>query len=178
VEKNMSVKFSATQAIMLPASGAAAASTPFVLPSTAWDVGKYMGIEMPTYVPPSSSPLTLGCDPNSGFHLSRYRISFLGAKELRPANQPGLYNGIQFALDGRSRSLALISNGVSVPFVSSDWEDLDMMFQIVSTQTQVTTPRMLDVTTLYIDTRNLQSVYYGSQVRVLFELEGECVLNF
>lgn len=180
VTQMSSIRFMATQDFILPGSPGSSA-TVVTLPAASWDGGVFMGMEMPlTQAPVNYNPPT-GCADESQVHISKYRISFLGAKDLRPANTgiiPSI-NSLVFSL-GR-----FVEKGVGIgvfqlllPFTSTEWESADMFLMVDSvTQTPYRTPKLVD-SQLTIDTRNLQSVYYGSHVRVLLEIQAECILNF
>lgn len=137
----------------------------------------YFGTKTPKIGDPSDNENTVwGCDPQSAVTLNRVRSYVLGAKGLR--------HGIPAS--GTIQNYALITfNRVIQGFTGSyygvplslneEWQDVDIVFNGLSGPGAMQ-PALSQILATF-DTRNLDSSYYGTGVKLGIELDCSCVLK-
>ena len=165
MERKMStIKFFATGSAVLPASPGSVNS---VLTVT-WDAIN-MGVESPFFLLPSATPLAYGRSPDTGILISRYRFRFLGAPGLRVGrpSTPHPLSYVSVTISGHPSSIIFPWTG------SDDWEPFEIYVPAGSAQPSPVVGAV-DITA---DTRLMDSVYYGTVINMIFELEASCVVN-
>ena len=177
VNKMSSLRFFASYPFALPSSPGVS-NTEISMAPNLFDGGPYMGISLPIYQDPGDINPTFGCSPESNLRLKAYRISFLGASGLRPSplDPNGNPNGLNVIIGGR---FAEQGNRIFLPFTfTGEWQSVDKVF-IVDPSIPVNIEKVPQMffSSIHIDTRNLQTIYYGSQIRVLIEMDVECVAD-
>lgn len=159
----------------LPASPGASGTHYDLVP---YDNKEFFGISTPFYKGAAVINPPNGCLDDSQITLLEYRYTFLGALGLRPANaSPALANGVYVKLNRKIAGFDGVgSDRVFLPFISNNWETINVNLELVDGLSPNRVPEYMD-SDIYIDTRNLQSIYYGTNVSLLLEIKGTCPLT-
>jgi hypothetical protein len=175
--KMSSLRFFASYPFTLPSSPGVA-NTEISMAPNLFDGGPFMGMSIPIYQGPNDVNPTFGCSNESNLRLKAYRISFLGAAGLRPSpiDPESNPNGFNIITAGR---YAEQGNQIFIPFTSSgDWQTLDKTYIVKADEPlNIQKVPQMFFSVVHVDTRNLQDIYYGSEIRVLIELDVECVAD-
>ncbi len=172
------VRFYNRYSFSLPASPGDAATLLTLAPSAG---GDFMGVEMPISLPPLATDGTSGCSANSSVLVTRYRYSFLGAKGLRPAVGHDSYIGFFIGRTTQpSQSPGHPGQGYfSLPYTDSEnWVDCNIFADVKSGNPPPQSRILVSSHDRFlVDTRNLQSLYYGQVAELLIEIDAQCVLQ-
>jgi hypothetical protein len=173
---NPFIRFWNSASLVLPATPGTELQN-YTIQPTDWGWGggnsPFMGIRFPWLESPFQANPDVGLDPESNFNITRYRYIFLGAQGLRPANSNPYVNGLQIQFGREVQN----QGGLLFPFVQAgEWEEIDIKWNaIAGLSSQFLTPNIMP-SQIIIDTTNLQDIYYGRTIALLFELEGRGAL--
>lgn len=159
------------QSFSLPASPGAA-NTPIPVPTPS-----FFGVLYPWDMAMGSTNPVYGCDVNSNVQLLGYGYSFLGAKDLRPSPSVDLVQNFISVFDQRASTINGANGRLVLPFIDTEWHELNIMRYRTAT-TAYLTPHWAQssaIEQMAIDTRNLQSIYYGSIATLVLRIEVECI---
>lgn len=155
----------------MPAAPGDAATTLAMTPA-----GLYFGIMQPVTAGPSNVLPISGCSKESNVQILRYRYSFIGPKGLRPAVLNSISGLFISFLRAPQWSPGVVGDQY-LPFIQSEeWIDLDQLVSVVPGQDPLMSPTF-NPSRVDVDTRNLQSLYYGSEAILRLEVECNCAID-
>lgn len=175
MSSNSFIRFWNEVNLVLPADPGQEIQTYTIQPAD-WGNGgnaSFMGIRFPWLENPTETNPTVGVHPESNFLIKRYRFNFLGCQGLRPASSDSYSNGLQMQMGRQVQN----QGGLLFPFVQAgDWDDVDLNWIVIPGLSQnFLSPQFL-ASAISIDTTNLQDIYYGRNIKLLFEIEGKATL--
>lgn len=147
-------------------------NTNFTIQPTDWGNSgnsEYMGIRFPWISEATQTNPDIGIGPESSFQITRYRFVVIGAQGLRAGVYNPYINGLQMQM-GREVQR---QGGLLFPMVQvGEWEDVDILWKASeATARDYFVPQHL-ASQISFDTTNLQDIYYGRPIKLLFEIEG------
>lgn len=162
--------------LAIPASPGAASSVFSVQAGTLIPEGIYWGMNYPRQAAPGGTAPVIGCSEESNINVLRYRYTFIGSQAMRPGVNIAS-NGIAINMGRKSKwYTGGGSNSLFLPFVGDQWEEINENLVLVTGVTPEMLPTTLSqLSQIILDTRNLQSVYYGTTIKMLLEVDFECV---
>lgn len=176
-EANMStIRFFWFSEDVLPAAPGAIDSPWLGVVPLAW-----AGIVNPMYFEPehSTATPTVGCSTEGNVVIKRYRYYFQGVQGILPGLKtggPGIHLLSHFDVGfgrGEYGTGVLLARSFSLgqPY---EWNEVNEVLEIQPLTTPLIRPKF-SASDITLDTRNLAAVYYGVNVRFVFEVDVECV---
>ncbi len=171
VDKMAEVIFFNDYTFNLPATPGDSNTIPVFDSAPAW-----YGFLSPHYRAPSLTNPDLGCSDDSNIQLVSYRYTFIGALGLRPGVTAS-NNGFRISMN-RKDSTSPNPVSIALPFTESEnWIPFESFLQLVESFEPYKTPANASGGFLSLDTRNLQSLYYGQEVIMRVEIKAICSLT-
>jgi hypothetical protein len=162
--------------LTLPASPGNESSVYSVQAGTLIPEGIYWGMNYPRQSSPGAMQPVIGCSDDSNINIVRYRYTFLGSQAMRPGVNIAS-NGIAINMGRRSKwYTGGGSTSLFLPFVGDQWEEInETMFLVQGVTPQMLPTTLAQLSEIILDTRNLQDVYYNTTIKMLLEVDIDCV---
>lgn len=145
--------------------------------------GQYAGILSPLLQPQyplNTGAVLTGCSLNSGIVIKKFRWDSFGIVSLRPSLPvAGVFSGLIAEMSRVVTFGSNVNSSFYAPLANlGEWIDSGAKYDIYGQITPKKLPYFSDASfTTKIDTRNLQSIYYGTSGVLRLSMEVDCVVE-